>query len=175
MQMDLFLNTLFIKKYISFSVHFQPIFFFNTSKRGWEPPSPGQNQENLLGRPPGPKRKTVTKKLKQRKLATLGGKGGSFSWILFPLVNIKIKLTPHPKPIPHSQGQKAALARLDSSPLGASGPGQLEPPALTRRGCFSWQSGLGKSLPGPPEAWEHPPPPSKGNAVSAGLRAAPPT
>lgn len=104
------------------------------------------------------------------------GERGSFSWILFPFVKTKTKtrLTPVPKPIPHSQGQKAASERPDSSPLGISGPGQLQPFALTRRGCFSWQSGLGMSLPGPPEAWEHPPPPRKGNAVSAGLRGVPP-
>lgn len=108
--MDLFLNTLFIKKYIFFSVHFQPIFFFNTSKRGWDtPPSPGQNQENLLGCPPGPKRKRVTKKLKQRKLATLGGKGGSFSWILFPLVNIKTKLTPPPQARSSQPGSESSI------------------------------------------------------------------
>lgn len=63
--MDVFLNTLFIKKYIFFSVHFSThLFFLIQVKGGGTPPSPGQNQENLLGCPPGPKRKTVTKKLK---------------------------------------------------------------------------------------------------------------
>lgn len=46
----------------------------------------------------------------------------------------KKKVTSPPKPIPHSQGQKAASVRLGSSPLGISGQAQLEPPALTRRG-----------------------------------------
>lgn len=38
--MDLFLNTLFIKKYIFLSTFFNPSFFFNTSKRGWDTPPP---------------------------------------------------------------------------------------------------------------------------------------
>lgn len=57
----------------------------------------------------------MTKKLKQRKLATLGGKGGSFSWILFPLVNIKTKLTP-PTPSPFLTARVRKQHRRDWIP-----------------------------------------------------------
>lgn len=65
--MDLFLNTLFIKKYIFFSVHFQPIFFFNTSKRGWDTPLPRSEPGESAGLSPRTKEENGDKEIEAKE------------------------------------------------------------------------------------------------------------
>lgn len=66
--MDVFLNTLFIKKYIFSQYIFQPIFFFfNTSKRGWDTPLPRSEPGESAGLSPRTKEENGDKEIEVKE------------------------------------------------------------------------------------------------------------